>query len=304
MTVLAGVKRQILSLAVGRASKKLVATGQVKSAPTYALLEVRAGQTGAFGLQIPSISSQFDKVIALWPNTELPQKLPKNVSLFAATENLVSRWQLLDHCVDGFVFPISLVKPIQTDHVKHLKRHLFAIGGANSVGLLCVDSASAHQDGLNHGNTDLVPMPVLDPDFAILDQRFWKLNGEKFVNESGGVVLAGEALARGFGLFACNHATSVSKFTKRVDTAVTRADVLEMILRNPKLLKNISDSAILRWSQVWDKYGLKTEISSSAEIEEKLIKSFEKSALIEGNGQVLIKKLLGKRRRVRGNQDV
>lgn len=302
MTILAGIKRQIVSFAVGRASRKMLASGQVKLAPTYGLLEVRPNQIGIFELQIASISSVFDKILVLWPNENLPTQVPKNTKLFAASESLSNRWQLINHCNDGFVFPISLVKPIQPDHVNHLKRHLFSIGGANAVGLLCLEAGSAHETGDNHHGADLVPVPVIDPEYAIIDQRYWKLSGDQFVGESGGIVLAQEARDRGFGLFACNHALSNSKFSKKIETPLSRENLIESTLRNPRVLRAATDESLRMWVQVWNRLGLNTEVCSSLEFETTLTKALEKNQNLNQNIQSHVKSLLGKKRKIRGRK--
>lgn len=302
MTIVAGIKRQIVSFAVGRASRKMLASGQVKLAPTYALLEVRPDQIGIFDLQIASVSSLFDKILVLWPNENLPTQVPKNTKIFAASESLSNRWQLISHCSDGFVFPISLVKPIQPDHVNHLKRHLFSIGGANAVGLLCLDPKSAHETGDSHHAADLVPVPVIDPEYAIIDQRYWKLSGDQFVDESGGIILAQEARDRGFGLFACNHALTNSKFSKRIKTSLSRVNLIESTLRNPKVLRTATDETLQLWVQIWNRFGLNTEVCSGLEFETTLSKALEKNQNLNQNIQSHVKSLLGSKRKTRGRK--
>ncbi|NDH65841.1 MAG: hypothetical protein EBY26_05645, partial [Microbacteriaceae bacterium] len=181
------------SFVVSQIARRLEKTGAAKRAPSHAIIQVEASQTGLFESQISSLATQFDRVLAVWPDEKTPGRLPKNVEIFTPSSGTSSRWQLLSKSADCLVFPVSLIKPIQQNHVAHLKSHLFATGGANSVGLYNFSPLKTETQGELESALDLVPMPILDPDYSIIDQRFWKLTGSEFEGVAESSALAQEA---------------------------------------------------------------------------------------------------------------
>jgi len=294
------IRRLLSSFLVERSARRLELEGSAKRAPTYALIQVESSQTGLFELQIFTISKLFDRVFVVWPGIETPSRHPKNVEVFTSDQGIDSRWNLLKNCSDGFVFPISLIKPIQPTHVAHLKRHLFATGGANAVAL--------HNFGFHESLTadevesafDLVPMPLVDPDYSILDQRFWKLGGSEFESGTESEALATQAHQRTFGLYACNDALAESSLVKPSTLTFSRFDLIESALRVPKLLQQVTPSKMQLWYKAWDALGAKGDTGSSAELQSSLSELLSKNPSLSNTAKVATRKLLGRKTRPQG----
>jgi len=300
MSALSDLRQAVRSFVVSKSARHLERTGAAKRAATFAILHVEASQTGLFESQISSLSTQFDRVLAVWPNEQSPSRLPKNVELFTLASGVKSRWQLLNRCADGFVFPVSLIKPIQPNHADHLKRHLFVVGGANAVGLYNFDSSSPLVRDEDESTLELVPMPILDLDYAVIDQRFWKLTGREFQSFDGLSELALEAHARGFGLFACNDSLAESNLPKRANHLFSRFDLVEMALRNPKLLHRLTLSDLNVWTKAWDSLGAKRETPSPSELLISTGLALEKNPTFSKTTKTAARKLLGALKKPQG----
>lgn len=302
MGVFGQIRSRIEKILVSNTSRRLEAEGRVKRAPTFALLAVEPSQLALFEQQISQLSKRFDRVIALWPKAETPRKLPANVELVELSSNVTSRWHLIEKCSDGFVFPISLLKPLQADHVSHLKQHLFAIGGANLVALHKFDWNEATEGVQAEHDLSLIPVPIVDPDYAIFDQRFWKLGGDAFVGENEAVALAGQARARQFGMVACNDLLAESVLPRIASHSFERLDLVEQVVRSPRLVKAASPATLGLWASTWDALGAKFDKRSSSELQETLREMLERNKSFSDDPANHVKTLVGKTTRQRGQR--
>ncbi len=300
MGAVTDLRRLLGSTFVEQIARRLEREGSAKRAPNFTLIQVDASQTGLFEMQISTIAKLFDRVLVVWPEPERPSRLPDNVEVFTAEDGVVSRWQLLKKCSEGFVFPVSLVKPIQPSHVAHLKRHLFAAGGANAVGLHNFATDKALAPGQTESAFDLVPMPLIDPDYAVIDQRFWKLGGSEFEQGDDAVDLAFQAHRRDFALYACNDALAQPRLSKPSDLVFSRFDLVEAALRVPKLVQNLTPASLQLWHKTWDALGVKAEAGSSSELQESLSELLAKNDSVAKTAKAATRKLLGKKTKPQG----
>lgn len=292
MAVASAFKRVIQDSLTGMLGRRLEKRGLVQSAPTYALLEVKSNQYRNLALQIESLSSQFDYVKIVAHSSELPDIKQKNVELFVSNTTIQTRWNLLSTCHDGFVFPISLEKPVAKDHVQHLKQHLFVVGPGAAVGLLNLARTESDEDS-RHREIDLVPVPALDLDYSVFDQRYWSLSESKLGQENE-ESLSQEAKARGFALFACHSAEVPTRPTKLRKLDITRADLIENLLDAPRLARTLDAERVLELARVWNSFGLKKITELSGGVEKSLKKLLAKGIEDETQVSTLTKILLGK----------
>jgi hypothetical protein len=281
------------SFVVSQIARRLEKTGAAKRAATHAIIQVEASQTGLLAAQIEFLSAQFDRVLAVWPDEQAPGRLPRNVEVFTPSSGITSRWQLLGQSTDCFVFPVSLIKPIQQNHVAHLKRHLFATGGANSVGLFNFGPFKAETEGQLESALDLVPMPILDPDYSIIDQRFWKLTGSEFEGLAESSALAQEGHARTFGLYACNDSLAVSHIPRNAPSRFSRFDLVEAALRLPKLIQKLTPDNLQTWTKAWDSLGAKGELGSSTELSGSVAAILARNDAFARSSKTATRKILG-----------
>lgn len=233
------VKRGILRLLAGYVGRSMLAKGEVSRAPRYALLQVAESQIDLFEAKISHLARQFDKIVAHWPAGVAKPSVPANVELHQATQHLGSRWQLVSKCSDGFIFPISLSKPIQSDHVSLLLKMLFESGGASAVGLANLQDLFELPDDRAATSGRLLLAPHIDPDFAVIDQRYWRLaDGVIDGDETEG--LAFEAKQRGFALFVSDHPLATS-FNRATRTAHDLEQLAEQLIRYPFAIRNLNE---------------------------------------------------------------
>jgi hypothetical protein len=294
MEIMGAMRSKLRAQIVSRVRKSLEFNENVKRAPTFALLEVEPSQLEVLARQAGALSKQFDKVIVLLPELTTLNRVPQNFEVFEKTPLLHSRWQLLQHCDAGFVFPVSLAKPIASNHVTHLKGHLFAVGGPNAIALHNFGSEAS--ENLNHkdGLTGLVPMPILDPDYAIFDQRFWGLPAETFVDEHESIAFSGAARAREFGLFCCPNEACKTSIPEGPSLSYERLDLAETLVRNPALLKSASLENIDFWSKTWDSLGVKSDPHHSDELEATLNHHLAKNSALNDKTTHVAAKIIGK----------
>jgi hypothetical protein len=231
-------------------------------APSYGLLQVAECETATFTENIARLAGIFNSVVVLWPEGISLPTLPSNVNLFTASAGLTNRWQLIKHCSDGFVFPISLAKSVDENHASRLKKHLFATGGSAAVGMFDFeDLIGATADSVDSAFA-LVPMPEIDVDYAVFDQRFWKLTGEEFAENSESMILSIQAFKRGFGLYACNFQGPLTNVSTAEPSIFSRGDLAESALRNPLFLERQNDQSVSIWFAVWDAMGIAEDAES------------------------------------------
>lgn len=235
MSLVGAIKSGVVHLLANYVGRVLESKNEVQRAPRYGLIQVELSQVTGFKSQIGQLAAQFDEVLVLWPNQEIPTRTPSNVQIFAVGGRLTSRWQLVSKCEDGFIFPISLVKPIQKDHAEHLLKHLFHIGGASAVGLMNLQGVTGESYEPTEAANRLVLAPRLDVDYSVIDQRFWKLDASA-INGNETESFATQASARGFGLFVCDHALSTPFRRSRIEPARTE-QLLEQFIRYPQTIK-------------------------------------------------------------------
>jgi len=287
---LAKLKRGIVS----SIAKKADLAGTNGRAPSYALLQLEASQIDTFNRVASMLAKEFDHVLVLKPENVEPKKVPSNVQIFDESSDLKSRWQLLGKCDDGFVFPISLLKPIEKDHARWLKDLLFAIGGANAVAFhnFSGDQSGFDADGKIAG---LVPVPQIDPDYSVFDQRFWGLSYKDFDQWDDASSLCNSARQREFGLFAFPRASAASSLSAKPKHIMPRIELLETLVRNPGSLKRL-DGETLDWlAKFWNSAGAKSPAKTPLELEESLTKILQKSSSVKEDAEYVVSKLVGKK---------
>ncbi|MFM5903997.1 MAG: hypothetical protein ACKOOD_02795 [Microbacteriaceae bacterium] len=292
MSVVRAIKSGVGHLLANYVGRVLQSKNEVQRAPRYGLIQVELSQVTGFKSQIGQIAAQFDEVLVLWPNQELPPRPPSNVQFFAAGGRLTSRWQLVSKCEDGFIFPISLVKPIQKDHADHLLKHLFHMGGASAVGLMNLEGLTGESYEPTEAANRLVLAPTLDLDYTVIDQRFWKLDARAITgNESESFVA--QASARGFGLFVCDHALSSPFRRSRIEPARIE-QVLEQFIRYPQTIKALDLRAA---HQCREMFGLAEALASEesqllrAELNREFKRLLSKSHSDDSESSAIIEKL-------------
>ncbi len=300
MDAVSKILKRLASIIVDRYARRLEIESGAKRGLSHALLQVEPSQTSLFELQIPSLAKTFDVVQVAWPLAEKPARLPNNVHLFTPTDGYVSRWQLLPKCEAGFVFPISLIKPIRLTHASHLKRHLFAAGGASAVGLVNLHSAVEASELKDESALNFVPMPILDLDYAIFDQRFWKLTGEEIDLSNESLSFANLAQKRNFSLYACHDSLAQALLTKPTSQNFSRLDLIESALKIPRLVTELDPSALQVWVKAWDSIGAKNDGPAAAEVQEALVTLLAKNELLAGKSKAAARKLLGRTAKPQG----
>jgi hypothetical protein len=235
---------------------RLLPKSTLKRAPSYGLIQVTEHETQLFTKNIAHFAKIFEFVIVLWPEGSSLPTIPSNVKVFSAGRSLTNRWQLIKHCSDGFVFPVSVRKPIELNHVTKLKSQLFAVGGTSAVGIF--DFQGFVGDTVDSVDADfaLVPMPEIDVDYAVIDQRFWKLSGEEFQGNEDSRNLAIQARKKGFGLFASKSVFPIENFTPAQPLIFSMEELAESALRNPFFLEKQNDESISFWLKFWNSMGL------------------------------------------------
>ena len=251
---------------------KIFPKSTLNRAPSYGLLQVTEGETRMFTENIARFARIFNSVVVLWPEGISLPEVPRNVTLFTASPGLKNRWQLIKHCSDGFVFPISVVKPLAENHASRLKQHLFATGGSAAVGMFNFEGLIGVTTDSVESAFALVPMPEIDVDYAVFDQRFWKLTGEEFAEHADSRTLAIQAFKRGFGLYACNSQIPLTKVSSAESSIFSRGDLAESALRNPLFLERQNDQSVSVWFKVWDAIGIEEE-ADSLETKETLLEN-------------------------------
>lgn len=292
MGALSKIRQAIGAAAVGQYTRHLERKGVISKAPTYALIQVEASQIELFQGQAQMLARVFDKVLAVWPSAEAPSRLPKNIELFLPASGIVSRWQLLQNCTEAFVCPVSLTKPIQTSHVSHLKKHLFEVGGANAVGLHNFKTQQPVLDEPTESASELIPMPMIDLDYAIFDQRFWALRGNVFDSADSAEAFAREAHRRTFGLFVCNDPLAESSLNKTANHRFSRFDLVESALRAPKVLQRLTPVKLQGWVKAWDALGVQGEQASPTELSQTVSSQLEKNEAFARSAKTATRKLL------------
>jgi hypothetical protein len=233
------IKRGIIRLLAGYVGRSMLAKGKVSRAPRYALMQVAESQVELFAAKVAPHARQFDKIVALWPAGVARPSVPANVELHQATQKIGSRWQLVSKCSDGFIFPISLSKPIQSDHAALLLKLLFDSSGASAVGLANLQDLFELPDDRAAAAGKLLLAPHIDPDFAVIDQRYWRL-ADAAIDGDETEGLAFEAKQRGFALFVSDHPLATT-FNRSTRTAVDLEQLAEQLIRYPFAIRTLNE---------------------------------------------------------------
>jgi hypothetical protein len=230
----------------------------VQKAPTYALIEVNDDTVEAFNRSTGALDKDFDTVVVLWGSmTESPQ-LSKKFVVVAKSEEGLSRWSLLENCSDGFVFPLEAGSSRDKAQQAQLKSQLFKFGGH------CIVSFANLAQYFDAGEplSDTFAGPVLvaaaNVNEMVFDERFLNLRTQKIHKDSETADLARLARSSGTPILAIqsvNQGHEGVLLPSLPATNNTRADLIELLLRNPKLAKVVNVRIARLWASVWAALG-------------------------------------------------
>jgi hypothetical protein len=230
----------------------------VSRAPNYALLEVNDATLGAFNSSTGALDKNFDSVIILWGATLAAPKLSKKFLIVTQTEALHSRWSLLDHCSDGFVFPLEAGASKNKAQQAKLKAQLFKFGGHCLAAYANLNSY--YEPGAPLADTFAGPVlvTVVNPNEMVFDERFLNLRSQKIRTETEVSDLARFARSSGTPVLALqpeNEGGESMHLPILPPTNHTRAELIELLVRNSTLAKVVNVRVARLWASVWAALG-------------------------------------------------
>lgn len=232
--------------------------GLVHRAPNYALIEVGDESLEAFKRSTSALSRDFDDVVVLWQASVEPPKLGKKFAIAVQTEQLPSRWSLLDHCSDGFVFPLEAGSSKNEEQQAQLKAQLFKFGGHCLAAY--ADLKLYYDNAVPLADTFVGPVLVtaVNPNEMVFDERFLNLRSQKIRTETEISDLAKFAWSRGTPVLAIQPAHEGGESMRLPilpQTNHTRAELIEMLVRNTNLAKVVNLRVARLWASVWSELG-------------------------------------------------
>ncbi len=224
----------------------------------YALLEVSDESLEAFNRSTNALDKDFDVVVVLWRVAMDAPKLGKKFVVVPQTETLISRWSLLEYCSDGFVFPLATGATKDKMQQAQLKAQLFKFGGHCIAAF--ANLAAYFEPGAPLAETFAGPVLVggVNPNEMVFDERFLNLRSQKMRTETEVSDLARFARASGTPVLAIQpvHEGSESLHLPVLPpTNHTRAELIELLVRNPNLAKVVNVRVARLWASVWTALG-------------------------------------------------
>jgi hypothetical protein len=232
--------------------------GLVRRAPNYALIEVSDENLEGFNRSTSALSKDFDAVVVLWKAAVEPPKLGKEFVIAAQTEQLPSRWSLLEHCSDGFVFPLAAGVSKDKAQQAQLKSQLFKFGGHC---IAAFANLTAHfEPGSPLADTFKGPVLVsaVNANETVFDERFLSLRSKNLRTESEIEDLARVAKLNSSPILAINPSTQYSDELQPASlpsSKQNRAELIEVLVRNASLAKVVNVRVARLWNSVWSDLG-------------------------------------------------
>ena len=232
--------------------------GLVRRAPNYALIEVSDENLDSFNRSTSALSKDFDTVVVLWNAAVEPPKLGKKFVIAAQTEQLPSRWSLLEHCSDGFVFPLAAGASKDKAQQAQLKAQLFKFGGHC---IAAFANLTAHfEPGSPLADTFKGPVLVaaVNANEIVFDERFLNLKSKNLRTETEIEDLARVAKLNSSPILAIHPATQYSDELQPAslpNSKQNRAELIEVLVRNASLAKVANVRVARLWNSVWSDLG-------------------------------------------------
>jgi hypothetical protein len=246
------------TLPVWLVSLELKRRGLVHRAPNYALIEVSDERLEAFNQSTSSLGKDFDSVVVLWQAAVEPPKLGKRFVFVVQTEQLTSRWSLLDHCSDGFVFPLAAGASRDKAQQGQLKAQLFKFGGHCIAAFANLTTHFEPGSPLAETFTGPVLVASANPNEIVFDERFLNLKSKNLRTESEVEDLARVAKLSSSPILAITpevHKPDGVQSASLPPSKQNRADLIEVLVRNASLAKVVNVRVARLWNSVWSDLG-------------------------------------------------
>lgn len=240
--------------------------GSVKRAPNFALIEVTDSTSGAFIASVPRLENDFDQVVVLWNCESATPSLAKKFQLVPFSEKFQSRWSLLQHCANGFVFPIQAGASKSPQQQSELKSQLFAHGGNCIVGYSNLKQFLDPGAPLAADFRGPVLVSSLDANQVAFDQRFLKIRPSELSPATESQDLSALAKTRQAPVLAIDSAeVGPATVERRSSVAhpedsklLSRNELIENLIRMPSLSKRMNVRTARLWNSIWIGLGYKT----------------------------------------------
>jgi hypothetical protein len=240
--------------------------GSVKRAPNFALIEVTNSTSEAFIASVPRLENDFDQVVVLWNCESATPSLAKKFQLVPFSEQFQTRWSLLQHCANGFVFPIQAGASKSPQQQSELKAQLFAHGGNCIVGYSNLKQFLDPGAPLAADFRGPVLVTSLDVNQVAFDQRFLKIRPSELSPATEGQDLSALAKTRQAPVLAIDSADVQSATVERrsfvehpeVSKLLSRNELIENLIRMPSLSKRMNVRTARLWNAIWIGLGYKT----------------------------------------------
>ena len=226
----------------------------MQTAPNYALVEVAEAEVDAFASSISNLDKNFDSVVVLWRATSELPRLSKKFKIFAHTDTIECRWDLLDHCSDGFVFPLEVGTYKSKNQQVQLKSMLFKFGGHCFSTFASLSTYFVAGSELSDTFKGPVLVSSLNPNQMVFDERFLNLRSQKIRTATEIEDLTGYARNKGTPILACEPDFDVSERgqkTRIIESRADRDELIEILVRNPRLARIVNIRIARLWSSVW-----------------------------------------------------
>lgn len=247
------------AFAIQLMGKVLKRRGLVKRAPNYALIEVSDATRGQFTSSLPNLTADFDYVVVLWCATTEEPKLPKKFKLVRFSEQFPTRWSLLQHCANGFVFPLRAGDSRSLGQQRELKAQLFAHGGNCIAGYANLKQFLDPDAPLAVDFSGPILLSSLDVNQVVFDQRFIKIRPSELASKTETQDMATLAQRRQAPLLAIDAGELVASHGERkgfarneeVSPLQSRSELIENLVRLPSLSKQMNVRKARLWNDIW-----------------------------------------------------
>jgi hypothetical protein len=247
--------------------------GSVKRAPNFALIEVTDSTSEAFVASVPSLTADLDRIVVLWHASSPAPALPKKFKLVEYSQQFQTRWSLLQHCANGFVFPIRAGTSRSPEQQRKLKSQLFTHGGNCIVGYTNLKQFldPAAPLAVDFGGPILVSS--LDVNQVVFDQRFLKIRPSELDPANETQDLADLARRREAPVLAIDAGEFESwqperkSFLEQHEKSprLSRSELIENLIRMPSLSKQLNVRRAKLWNAIWLGLGYKTASTITAD---------------------------------------
>jgi hypothetical protein len=232
--------------------------GFVQKAPNYALIEVDEMSTELFTKSANALDNDFDSVVVLWRAATEPPTLGKKFQIVKHAEQFPSRWSLLERCRDGFVFPLAVGVSKNSEQQALLKSQIFTFGGHCIATFANLTQYFELGAPLADSFKGPVLVAVANPNEIAFDERFLNLRSKGLRGESEAEDLARIAKIGSNPILAIAPTVVHNVDTQSVillPSNQNRAELIEVLVRNPKLAKVVNVRVARLWNSVWSALG-------------------------------------------------